>query len=188
MADFSKLIYKLFKSWGKPPVEFKVQTNDERLYHVIIIIDASKMDKNGPNYDKSYRKMFDYSGSGVFKTLSPSNVVFDYFSPYIREIEDGLELYKNSIQFGYNFENYSYLDNFEPLIDEAIKETAYPQVLYQFNADYSHPFLKLTFYNLSNVNRNEFFEQLSINLSGVIDLSSYNITYSSSDTVPSVNN
>ena len=189
MPNYSKIIEKVFKKkQGKCPVSFRVHTNDERQYYVIIMVDISRMDKNGPNYDENYRKLFQYSGEGMFKSLSDSNVVSEYFNPYKRDIEQGLNLWEKAIQFGYNYENYSYFDKFEVLIDEAIKGTAYPDVLFQFSTEFSRPFVNLMFYNIMTIDKNKFMEQLSINLSGVIDLTSYEIFWSSANRPPKRDN
>lgn len=175
MEDYSKIIYSFFKRRGDYPFEFNVYKVDDKRYNIVIMVDVSKMDKNGPNYDENYRKLFEYSGSGMFKTLSKSVLVDKYLTKMASEIETILGLWKNAIDFGYNYKNYEYLDNIDNLVQEAIKKTSYPEAQLEITADWDKPFIKFIFRNV--IDHQKFKKELEINLSGIIDLSSYHFVF-----------
>jgi len=183
MEDFSSELETALKSIKDIPFDFEV-TKSLVGYNITIMVDWSKMDKNSPNYDPKYRELFLPTGAGMFQRFSAKRFE-KYFTEMMHDLTDVLGFNTRMITYGYHFINYEYLEKFEPIIQEAINGTSCPDTIFEFEADWDSPEVKIIFAssnfspldNSTHLNYKKFQEELKINLSGILDLSSYSLGY-----------
>lgn len=181
MKDFSKQIEKTIKRVADVPVDFKVEISKYNQYFVSIYVDWARMDKNNPNFDQSYYDLFERDGKGFIMAFVPTKVQNKYFNPVFRDLEEVLDLkQRDAWKVGYLIKNYEYIENYEPKIQEAIEGTSFPTTKFEFTGDWSEPHIRLLFRNKefkvggdSREYMNKFEEEFRINLSGILDLSSF---------------
>ena len=188
MTDLSQVIERFIKNRGNVPVDFKVEMSKYNQYFVSIYVDWSRMDKNNPNFDQSYYDLFGRDGTGFIAALVPRKIQTKYFTPILKEIVNLLDLKRDSWKLGYLIKNYEYIENYEPKIKEAIEGTSFPTTRFEFTGDWDEPHIRILFGNkefkvgssdpsLSRENTKKFEEELEINLSGILDLSSFRFAF-----------
>ena len=185
MQDLSKQITRAIKRDADVPVDFKIEFSKYNQYFVSIYVDWSRMDKNNPNFDQSYYDLFEPASKGFIMALVPTKVQKLYFTPVLRDLEDALDLKsRDSWKIGYLIKNYEYIENYEPKIQEAIEGTSFPTTKFEFTGDWDSPHIRILFRNKEfkvggNTREfmNKFEEELKINLSGILDLSSFRFSF-----------
>lgn len=188
MADLSQIIEKFIKKRIDVPVDFKVEKSKYNQFFVSIYVDWSKMDKNNPNFDQSYYDLFERDGTGFIAALVSRKIQKKYFTPILRELEVSLDLKGDWYKIGYLLKNYEYIENYEPKIKEAIEGTSFPLTRFEFTGDWDDPHIRILFGNkefkvgssdpsLSREFTKKFEEELEINLSGILDLSSFRFAF-----------
>lgn len=166
-------------------VEIKIE-EDSPYTNVIFMVDASKIDINGPNYNEEYsnfflRKKQKKPTSGLIipvdwdrRKIMPT--VEDFYK--ITDIPYSERNYKiHNLLF-----NYDYLEKIENKIQEAIKKTDFPNVTFEFTKD-TDPDIELIFKGFTkeqfedNDLYKEFPRQLQEVLGNEVDLSTYKFAY-----------
>lgn len=176
MSNLLKIIQDRFKVAGKNfPFEFRIEETKPNDFSFIVMVDCSRVDINSPNYDADYDNLFKKKRKEAFWFMESYNYYSDYVLKNVVGLYEALQPANFKISPAYEFKNYEYMDSFEPLIEEAIKHTSYPDVKFEFEGRYDNPRIAIRFIFTPYVLKEKFLEELEINLSGVLDINAYNI-------------
>jgi len=128
-----------------PGVEFDIEVHHNEPY-LMLVVDWSKMDKNSPNFDESYRKK-------IYKER-PENYEGIWISqPLNKIININNEIYKFfnvELKAAYKFVNYSFLEPIEKKIRKAVTESELPHLEFEFRGDANKPILDACFYKFNS--------------------------------------
>jgi len=128
----------------KPEFEFKIETHHDK-YYLMLVVDVAKTDKNNSEYDEKYTLIL-----RPLKESSDDSFRFFTHRPLdlIDEVTKKIQSFFNvKLESAYSFKNYNYIDTIEEQIRSVLKNSLYPNVEFEFNAQSDNPILEARFYN-----------------------------------------
>ena len=140
-----------------PGVEFDIETHYNEPY-LTLVVDWSKMDKNNPNFDSSYRQ--------TIYTEKPEGHQGIWFSSPLSKIDKintDLEKFFNiEPRSAFKFTNYDFLKPIQEKIRGAVKKSEFPHLHFEFRGDANKPLIEACFYNFDSKRGKEKYQMLEL--------------------------
>ena len=140
-----------------PGVEFDIEIHHNEPY-LMLVVDWSKMDKNSPNFDNSYREKIykerpeGHQGLWIVQPLSK-----------IDRVNIEIEKFFNvQLRSAFKFTNYDFLDSIEKKIRSAVKKSEFPKLHFEFRGDANTPIIEACFYNFDLKKGKEKYQTLNL--------------------------
>lgn len=177
MDKLDKIFLSFLKTHLNAPkdVQFEFEPESDTDWIIVtVLVDASKMDKNGPNYNEEYSKFFirpERKESGFF--------IYDWESKYNNALKSfmkytGMSYNNKKYRFHNRIVNYDYLNGVGDKIEDGIKKTSYPETTIEFTKN-SEPDISLVFRLKDPLSYYDFIKELREILGNSVSLDSYHI-------------